>query len=216
MVRLIQDYSRGSQLSTHPLDEISFAELAPAGHYIAIRLGFAFPLAEENALPASWVDHYTRNGLMLDDPVIRWAYDNTGAIRWSEIATPDPRGVLPAARRFGLNFGLVAVCGGVDPEVQRSFGSFAREDREFTDLEIALIARKLVKMHVDLAPPSNLTRAELEVLRMVKSGMKLREIAGELGVTEGAIKQRLKNARAKLNARNASHAVSLAATAGLI
>ena len=75
---------------------------------------------------------------------------------------------------------------------------------------------KLERLHLEMAPPSNLTRAELEVLRMIKGGFRLREIAGHLGVTEGAIKQRLKNARGKLDARNASHAVSLAARAGLI
>ena len=67
-----------------------------------------------------------------------------------------------------------------------------------------------------LAPPSNLTRAELEALRMVKDGQKLKEIGTALGITEGAVKQRLKNARLKLGARNGSHAVSLATAAGLI
>lgn len=216
MASLLEGHSRDLQAQAHPLDEIAFAELAPAGHYIAVRLGFAFPLAECKALPEPWVDYYTRHGLMLDDPVMRWAYDNAGTIRWSALEVPDPRGVLAAAWDFGLRYGVVAVCGAAGREVQRSFGSFARSDREFSDLEIALLARKLTKLHMDTAPPSNLTRAELEVLRMVKRGMKLREIAAELGVSEGAIKQRLKNARAKLGARNASHAVSLAGAAGLI
>jgi LuxR family transcriptional regulator len=216
MARQVEGHFRNFRASTHPLDEIAFSDLAPAGYYIAVRLGFAFPLAEYNALPELWVEHYTRQGLMLDDPVMRWAYDNIGTIRWSELQVPDPRGVLSLAEGYGLAHGVVAVCGGAGREVQRSFGSFARGDREFSDLEIALLARKLAKLHIDMAPPSNLTRAELEVLRMVKSGMKLREIAERLRITEGAIKQRLKNARAKLGARNSSHAVSLAVAAGLI
>ena len=200
----------------HPLDSIGFSELAPAGYYIAVRLGFAFPLAEYNELPEPWVEYDTRNGLMLDDPVVRWIYDHTGARAWSAIDTPDPRGVMAQARAFGLNFGVAIVCADPGPGGQRSFGSFARSDREYTDLEIRLLSGKLQLLHAQMAPPSNLTRAELEALRMVKDGLKLKEIAGELQITEGAVKQRLKNARQKLGARNGSHAVSLAVGAGLI
>ncbi len=197
-------------------EEVEFRELAPVGYYVAIRVGFAFPLAEELAMPAAWVELYSRLGLMLDDPAVRWAYDHSGAIRWSELGAPDPRRVLTQAQDFGLVFGAVAAITGGVRDTQRSFGLFARDDREFTDAELALLAAKLGQRHAELAPPANLTRAELEALRMVKDGMKLREIAGDLGVTEGAIKQRLKNARAKLGARNGSHAVSLAVGAGLI
>ena len=52
------------------LDDI--AALATAGYYLALRVGFAFPMEEVNALPQDWVDHYTRNRFMLHDPVIRW------------------------------------------------------------------------------------------------------------------------------------------------
>ena len=45
--------------------------LAPAGHYIALRIGFAFPVEEINSLPLDWVDHYTKNRYMLFDPIIR-------------------------------------------------------------------------------------------------------------------------------------------------
>ena len=34
-------------------------QLAPAGYYIALRIGFAFPIEETNALSSDWIDHKT-------------------------------------------------------------------------------------------------------------------------------------------------------------
>ena len=65
-------------------------------------------------------------------------------------------------------------------------------------------------------PPSNLTMAELEALRMVKNGLLLKQIAAQLGVSDGAVKQRLKNARLKLNAKTGTQAASMATAYGLI
>jgi len=61
-----------------------------------------------------------------------------------------------------------------------------------------------------------LTAAEREALGLVRDGLLLKEIAHELGISETAVKQRLKNARIKLKARNGSHAVSIAVRAPLI
>jgi len=189
---------------------------AIGGYYIALRVGFAFPLEEQNSLPRDWVDHYTRNRLMLHDPVIRWIYGNTGAIRWSEIDLPDPMQISEQARSFGLKYGAAVCCFDGNREGQRSFGSFVRKDREFTDAEIQAFVRVVEQMHHDKAPPTNLTRAEIEALRMVKSGMRLKQVAHQLGVTEGAIKQRLKNAKAKLNAQTSAQAAAMASEFGLI
>lgn len=193
-----------------------FGTLAPAGYYIALRIGFAFPLAEHNALPQAWTDHYTRQNYMLSDPVMQWLYSNSGAARWSAITLPDLRGVLCDAREHGLNFGVAICFDDPGPKGQRSFGSFCRQDREFTDDEIGLLQRKLERLHIAMAPPTNLTKAELEALRMVKEGLLVKEIASRLNVTDGAVKQRLKNAKAKLGAKTSSQAVSAATGYGLI
>lgn len=199
-----------------PQEGREFSALAPAGYYIALRVGFAFPMAEHNALPEAWVEHYTQQGYMLYDPVMRWIYENSGAVRWSEIALPDPRGIFRQAQRHGLRYGAAVSCAPMGTEGQRSFGSFARSDREFAICEIQILEAKLRRLHEATAPPTNLTRAELEALAMVRDGMLLKEIAGRLGVSEGAIKQRLKSAKVKLDAKTSSHAVSTAVGYGLI
>lgn len=192
--------------------------LAPAsvGYYIALRVGFAFPLEEVNALPRAWVDHYTQNRFMLHDPVIRWIYSNTGAIRWSALDLPDPMRVLEQAQVFGLRYGAAVACYDGNREGQRSFGTFVRGDREFTDAEIVQFECYVDQLHRTKAPPTNLTPAEIEALGMIKRGMRLKQVAHELGVTEGAIKQRLKNAKTKLNAQTSAQAAAMACEFGLI
>jgi LuxR family transcriptional regulator len=89
----------------------------------------------------------------------------------------------------------------------RSFGTFARADREFTDTELVGLADDMRALHESLMPPENLTEAELEALRLLKAGLLMKEVAHELGITESAVKQRLKNAKTKLSARTTTQAV---------
>ncbi len=191
-------------------------ELAPSGYYVALRIGFAFPMEEVNEYPQEWVEHYTRQRFMLFDPVVRWAYANVGAIRWSELQNDDPRAVIAQAKTFGLRFGVTVAHLDSGPKAQRSFASFARADREYSDLEVKLLQAYVIRRHNETAPPTNLTAAELEALGMVKDGKRLKEIAFELSVSEGAVKQRLKNAKLKLGAKTSSQAAALANQFGLI
>lgn len=200
----------------HQIETQQIEELAPAGYYLALRIGFAFPVEEVNALPTEWIEHYTKNGLMLFDPVMRWAYGTTGSKRWSEMDLDDPRKVLGQAQTFGLRYGVAVSVFDWNAAGQRSIGSFSRSDREFFDLEIELLLAFVKRRHAELAPPTNVTMAELEALGMVRDGKRLKEIAFDLGVTEGAVKQRLKNAKVKLGAKTSTQAAAMANQYGLI
>jgi len=193
-----------------------FSAIATAGYYVALRIGFAFPVDERNEFPKSWIDYYTQNGLMLFDPSVRWVYENTGAIRWSDLSTADPKGVLESAQSYGLKFGVVICCSDDDDGGQRTYGTFARPDREVSNEEIAVLSKNLTILHRSLNPPTNLTQAELEALMLVKDGLRLKEIAYQLGVSEGAIKQRLNGAKKKLDARTNTQAASKAVEFRLI
>ena len=195
---------------------IDIPAMAPAGYYLALRIGFAFPKEEVNALPPAWVERYTREGYLLADPVHRWLYDGEGLCRWSAIPFPDPRGILAVARGYGLVFGLAVSIRHDGPGGQRSFATFARHDREFSDSESGALHAYVQARHEALVPPRNITSAEIEALRLIKDGQRLKQIAFQLGVTEGTVKQRLKNARVKLDAKTGAEAISRAATFGLI
>lgn len=188
--------------------------MGPAGFYIGLRIRYAFPSLEVNALPEAWLNHYAREKLFFTDPAIKWSYDHTGATRWSALEDDDPMRMVPGSRSYGLTYGAVAAFN--ETIGLRSYGIFFREDREYDDAELDLLADHIAGLHREFAPPTTLTRAEIEVLRRIKGGGKLKEIAWQLGVTESAIKQRLRNARDKLGASNATHAATLASQFGLI
>ncbi|WPY96116.1 autoinducer binding domain-containing protein (plasmid) [Limimaricola variabilis] len=186
----------------------------PSGFYLGLRIRFAFPAIEVNYLPASWIDLYSREKFFFVDPALRWSYDNRGAIRWNDLEADDPAGLVKRSRGHGLWYGAVASFN--EGDGLRSYGLFYREDREYEDDELALLAAHIEELHRKAAPPTTLTRAEIAVLQRVKAGGRLKQIAHEFGVSEGAIKQRLRNARVKLGASNGTHAAALASEYGLI
>lgn len=191
-------------------------QLAPSGYYVALRIGFAFPMEEVNAFPPEWISHYTKQRFMLFDPVVKWAYSSVGAVRWAELSENDPQRIIAQARTFGMRYGVTVSVFDSSADAQRSFASFTRSDRDYTDLELKLLLAYLTRRHNETAPPTNLTKAELEALGMVKDGKRLKQIAYELSVSEGAIKQRLKNAKLKLGAKTGTQAAALANQYGLI
>jgi LuxR family transcriptional regulator len=198
------------------IDPSEFESVAPAGFYIAIRVGFAFPMVELNRFPPSWVREYTASGLIVHDPAMSWAYKNCGVARWSELGENDTQGVLELAKNHGLNFGAVASCTDEGNASQRSFGFFCRSDREYRAAELMWLHASIVASHRAHARPKNLTAAELETLSLVKNGLLMKEIASLLGVSESAIKQRLKNARVKLHAKTGPQAAARATMLGMI
>lgn len=193
-----------------------FGSLAPAGFYIAIRVGFAFPMVEHNHLPATWIREYGTSGLIVYDPVMAWAYKHCGVARCSALGEEDTQGVLELAKNHGLNFGAVASCVDEEDAAQRSFGFFFRSDREYESAELELLNSSLVGIHQAHAQPKKLTAAEIETLSLVKNGLLMKEIALHLGISESAIKQRLKNARLKLNAKTGPQAAATATMLGVI
>ncbi|TFL18694.1 helix-turn-helix transcriptional regulator [Jannaschia formosa] len=196
--------------------DYAFEEIASAGFYIAFRIEFLLPEFEHNSLPRPWVHKYTQQGLLMMDPVLRWVYCNAGSIRWSEVDIPDTSGVLGEAAKYDLNFGAAISLRDEDDPSIRSFGNFCRSDRELTSSEIEELGRRLELLFADLTAPDDVTEAETEVLAAIRDGELLKEIAFKLGISEGAVKQRLRSAKDKLGARTTPQAVSMASDYGLL
>jgi LuxR family transcriptional regulator, quorum-sensing system regulator SdiA len=194
-----------------------FALLAPAGFYAALRLGFFSPEEELNTFPTDWIDHYTINGLALHDPLMRWIYSGSGARRWSELTGPDPIGVLSAYSAFGMRYGAV-ICVTADEErPRRTFGYFARADRELSQIEMQELEATLRAAHFHESESDQpLTRAQTDALRLLSRGMRLKEIAYALGISESAVKARLKSAMGRMDARTPVQAASIASQKGLL
>jgi len=201
---------------TRLIDPEMFGRLAPAGFYVAIRVGFAFPMVEHNRLPSGWIREYGASGFIVHDPAMAWVYQNCGVTRSSALVSGDALGVLELAKNYGLNYGAVASCLDDKSSGQRSFGFFFRSDREYDSAELELLRASIVAAHQAYARPSKLTAAEIETLSLVKNGLLMKEIASHLGISESAIKQRLKNARLKLNAKTGPQAAATATMLGMI
>ena len=64
--------------------------------------------------------------------------------------------------------------------------------------------------------PDHLTDRELDVLRLIVRGMRNKEIAAELGISENTAKFHLRNILDKLHAQNRAEVVALAMRGGLV
>ncbi len=194
----------------------SILHMSPAGFYLALRVGFTFPEEELNRLPDPWVEHYTRHGLVVHDPLMKWVYANHGAARWSDLEIADPQDVKEAAQTHGLGYGAAASAVSASEKGKRSYGLFFRSDRDFNDGELVNLKILLETLHSGAKLERNLTANEIEALQLLASGLRLQQIADRLGISESAVKARLNNAKAKLGARTVSQAASLAARRRLL
>lgn len=181
--------------------------LSPKGYAAGLHIRFAAPLITSHTYDEEWLRIYTSRAYALRDPLIFWGLSCEGSTRWSEIQLPDPFDIFGQAAQFGLNFGCAVACG---PLTSRTIVGAAREDREFTDAEIAAIQALVWKMHEIAQPPDELTKAQVEALKCIADGDRHIAAAARLGISESALKARLTAAREKLSARTTSEAIQRA------
>lgn len=180
---------------------------APKGYAVGLHIRFAAPLITSHTYDEGWLQIYTARAYALRDPMVFWGLSCEGSTRWSEIALPDPFDIFAQAAEFGLKFGCAIACG---PLTSRTIVGAAREDREFTDAEIARIQAIVWKMHEIARPPDELTKAQVEALKCIADGDRHIAAAARLGISESALKARLTAARLKLSARTTSEAIQRA------
>ena len=184
-----------------------FSELAaivPEGYSAGLHIRFTAPLVYRTTYTESWRTLYKENVFALRDPAVFWGLGTKGQIRWSEIMLPDPFNIFGQARDHGLRFGAVISHG---PITSRSIVGIARADREFTDHEIEHAAQITIALHDAAEPPKELTGAQVEALRLLSEGDRHTAAASKLGISESALKARLKSARIRLGARTTAEAV---------
>lgn len=182
-------------------------ELAPAGYALGLHIRFASAQIMVQTYDQRWIDIYTSQGYMMSDPLVFWGFGTEGTIRWSELNYPDPNNVMAQAAGFGLRYGIAVSHG---PTSSRSIGGFARGDREFTDSEIQTIAEIVHILHRQSTPPDKLSASQLQALRLIAKGFRYSEAAQQLGITESALKARLRTARDRLLCRTNAEAIQRA------
>jgi LuxR family transcriptional regulator len=117
---------------------------APSGFAIALHIRSHAPLFLLQTFPVSWVEYYHSKGLVMKDPAMHWAFANTGFIRWRDLMDDDPEQVMTAAKRHGLTYGFTT---SLHSDKSRSLGGYARDDRDFLDVEIDEIRALFEELH---------------------------------------------------------------------
>lgn len=181
--------------------------LAPKGYSAGLHIRFAAPLIYVRTYEEAWTKTYDENAYALRDPLVFWGLGVKGCTRWSEIRLPDPFNILGQARANGLVFGAVVSTG---PITSRTIVGCARDDREYTDQEMSEIAGIVQRLHIAAEPPTELTQAQVEALRLLADGDRHTAAAAKLGISESAFKARLQSARVRLGARTTAQALKKA------
>lgn len=190
--------------------DAAFAELdkiSPAGYAAGLKLRFTGPALVRDTYPDKWTKHYADRLMAFWDPVVVWALANTGHSRWGDLKVPDPMGVMEEAAKHDLNYGVVISLGKLS---KRSLLGIARPDREFTDDEINQALEVFTRIHNIVIESKVLTENQLEALRLIAGGDMISAAANKLGISESALKARLKTARTRLNARSTAEAITRA------
>lgn len=136
-------------------------ELATAGYALGFHVGYTAPKFVFQTYPKAWLDYYSANGLIMNDPMVAWAFENVGACRWSNLE--DPAGFMKLAGDYGMKFGVVIA---VDQGNSRSICGFAHADREFTDEEIDTLSTGVISLHENTAEQAQLSP---ETVRQLKN-----------------------------------------------
>ncbi|MFT5650738.1 MAG: LuxR family transcriptional regulator [Yoonia sp.] len=119
-------------------------QIATAGFALALHVRFTTPTFLFQTYEKDWLNYYSQNGFVMSDPTVAWGFENTGAVKWSELAKQDTMNVLKKAAEFGLKFGMTC---GVEVDGSRSIGSFSRTDREFDAAETKSLVGLMGTLH---------------------------------------------------------------------
>lgn len=136
--------------------------LCPAGYAIALHISYTTPRFLFQTYKKDWREYYSKNGLVMKDPTVRWGFENSGCISWSTLETDDSQSVLKIAKQFGIDHGFTY---STDAGGSKSISSFARSDRDFNDTEIAEICALADEMHkltAEIKDVSSKAREELK------------------------------------------------------
>lgn len=189
----------------HHLKDLT--RIAISGYAIGLHIRFAAPSLSFFSYDERWLAHYTEQAYGLRDPLIGWGLSQTGAIRWSAMALPDPFEIMKQAAEYGLRFGAAVSCG---PISSRTIAGLSRCDREFTEDELRQLSRHVTALHKLTEPPASLTVSQREALLLVAAGDRHAAAAAKLGISESALKARLIAARERLQARTTAEAIQRA------
>jgi LuxR family transcriptional regulator, quorum-sensing system regulator SolR len=206
------------------------------------RLGFSFcsfgvrfptsvaspSIAVLDSYPAGWMEDYTKQNYVRVDPTVALGATLDEAIVWTDHLFARAPDLWSDAKTAGLRVGVAQSSWGASG----AFGllSIAREAGPLSDVEIDWLRPRL-RWLADNAHPrmqtclahgaglnfsARLTSREHDVMSWTAEGKTSWEVAQILTISESTVNFHIKNAIAKLNAKNKVHAAVKASSLGLL
>ncbi|PIE15781.1 MAG: transcriptional regulator [Rhodobacterales bacterium] len=136
--------------------------ICSAGYALALHIKYTTPALLFQTYSRSWVDFYNQNGLLLQDPTVRWGFEHTGTTSWDQLGDIDTAGVLEKCAKYGMKYGAVV---SIVEDGSRSIGGFSRSDRNFTADEVKQLENLLRKIHRHTEVSKTLTDEEMQELK---------------------------------------------------
>lgn len=172
------------------------------------------PLMMLNGWPAGWTEHYTKNNLVQDDPVVAHCFRATKPFEWTEapydpLRQPKAREVMERAIDFRMNQGFC-----VPIHTSEGFQAVVTVAGERVEIvghvkrALHLMALYAHAKAVELCTPKALpvarllSKREREVLQWTAAGKTSWEISRILGISEQTVVAHIKAAAAKLDTPN--------------
>lgn len=142
----------------------ALAKLCDTGYLLAVHIRYTRPSLMFTTYPQVWLEHYGEKGMMMVDPVVRWAMAETtdeGLAIWSDLAADDPAGVVASSTAHGLHNGMSFAIG---PIASRTIGSVTRSV-PFSAAETAAAKALITGIHALTEGLDQMDPATLEALR---------------------------------------------------
>lgn len=188
-------------------------KIGPVGYAVMLHLRGLSCRMFDRTYPQEWVEHYNANGYALRDPIVGWCIEHVGILRWSDPGLPDPYDIMGKAAGFGLRYGAAVSLG---PRSCRSIVSVARADRELLPEELEELEKLSQHLHQLLPRELELTAKQIEAIECVAAGMRMKQAAAFIGISDSALKFRFRAIREKLSARTNAEAIQRAKDYDLI
>ncbi len=170
-----------------------------------------------NGTTGAWQRTYRANSYRYADPVVAWGLRRTGCRQWTRLDRPrpdDPGGFFLQAHGHGIvTMAGISVAG----QGARSILELISETRGFDISLLGELKVRLAELHpLFLREQPRMTYGEAEALRLLAAGASICQAAHALGISESAVKLRLRAARKRLGAPTTLAAIHTAACRGLI
>jgi LuxR family transcriptional regulator, quorum-sensing system regulator SdiA len=145
----------------------ALSKLSDTGYMLAVHIRYTRPTLMYTTYPEVWLEHYGGTGMMMVDPVVRWAMaEDTpeGHALWNDLAVDDPSGVVVSAAAHGLKNGISFAVG---PITSRTIGSVTR-NAPFSDSDITHARALINDIHDLTAALEDMDTDTQEALRKLR------------------------------------------------